>query len=96
MTQDEQMTWLDQHTYRDPRFADTEFTIRRKAVEIVDLVLREGSMDTIVLVPSGDHELGWRRVHIHKHDLIRIGGLEQILLVEEILRRAMNDGGPGS
>ena len=93
MTCEDQWNWLQQQIYRDPRWADAEMEIRRRAVEIVDHVLRYGEINVCILRPSGDKIGGFRTVQIRKNDIAQVGGLEQILLVEEVLRTEMRARG---
>lgn len=91
MNREEQYQWIDEQQYRDPDWADTESSIRRMAVDIRNRLLDRGSHEQVsayVRVRDQESPLGMRTERID-FTLQRLGGLEELLLIEEIIRRKM-------
>jgi hypothetical protein len=93
VTRDEQLDWLHARQYKDPQWATREYDIRRQAAEVMDRLYEDdepGYIKVAVFAPGdGPFGMNFREVSIYKHDVVRVGGLEGILIVEEMLRRAM-------
>ena len=97
MTEQQQMDWIDSQQARDPMWAAQEKDIRSEAArlykEIMDNQLT-GRLTLTVnrplayvqgsLMPIGSFE----SVIVDTDMVAKIGGLEGVLLLEEILRRA--------
>lgn len=93
MTPDEGLGWVDAQQHRDPRFADTEMTIRRAAIELQDKLSQGGTVDMVVhvdVIGAGPGYSSFRTVYF-RSQIHRCGGVEELLLIEEQLRRAMRD-----
>lgn len=82
MTHAEQMDWLDQRQARDPYWSNEEQEIRRQALELAARINEEGPLKLATADPIRG---GWKDITITP---MRVGGYEQVLLIEEILRRA--------
>lgn len=91
MTPDEGLDWAHRQTLRDPRWADTEMTIRRTAMEIQDKLSHEGQIDVTIPVIGAPPGYGSFRMIRVRSQIRRMGGVEELLLIEEQLRRAMRD-----
>lgn len=91
MTPDEGLDWVEVQMQRDRRWADTEMTIRRRAIEIQDKLSMLGVFDVEVAVIGPSEGYGSFRTIRVQSQIHRIGGVEELLLIEEQLRRAMRD-----
>jgi hypothetical protein len=92
MTNEEQWQWVNEQMVRDPYWADTESTIRRQAVEVHERLRDEGGPVRVgVMVRSRDAQMGMRSKRIDFSFSPTAGAVENTLLIEEILRRAMYD-----
>ncbi len=89
MTYEEQLNWIDSRMRRNPDWADTEFEIRRSAIRALnDVLFQKGPVKLSVLRRDPGSPYMFASVDVLV-DPARIGGPEQILLVEEQIRRAM-------
>jgi hypothetical protein len=87
----EQWDWLDNKQVNDQYWADTESMIRREAVRIQSELRatdRAQIVDTTIIRPSASGDLGRTYVRV-SFMLARVGGMEELLLIEENLRRAL-------
>ena len=91
MTPEQQYDWLRENEMADQRWAQTESEIRRAAVEIQNRLAEKGQTEIVtyyMLRPSESGPLGTESVRI-AFMLTRLGAMEELLLIEEQLRRAM-------
>jgi hypothetical protein len=90
MTPEEQFEWVTQQEHRDPYWAHTEADIRRMAVEIQNRLNIRGDTEIVTTsVPTpaaGPMGVSYRTVRFM---ITRLGAVEELLLIEEQLRRAM-------
>lgn len=89
----EQMDWAQKRAYKVLWWAQKEYEIRRQAAQALERLYDDEGPDRVniaVMLP-GDGPLGMRfeTVTLFKSQVARVGGLEGVLLVEEIIRRAM-------
>ena len=90
-TPDQQLDWIDSHAHRDPDWARNEMEVRRMAYEMRDQVLKSTG-PAIFPFHALDHATGsFKTVMIRSESICRVGGLEQLLLIEEIIRRMWLD-----
>lgn len=82
------MDWLSSRLVRDPQYAQQEFEIRRQAAEIHRKLLEPGCPNLVTMAIYRPNEGYASEVSIHKSNVARVGGLEGLLIVEEIVRRA--------
>lgn len=86
--------WLADREHRDPLWASTEEDVRRTAVEAQRRLYTPGGPSQISMAimrpdPSGPLGRSWTEIVFHRHMFTRVGGLEELLLFEEIIRRHM-------
>lgn len=89
---EEQWDWVEKRHYRDPYWAQREFEIRRQAAEVMQQLYSDDGPNRVniaVMTPASQAHLEFNTVTIYKADIARVGGLEGVLLIEEIIRRAM-------
>ena len=100
-TLDHQWEWLRDLDFLDPRWADTEFRLREEAVSIQEQISGSASYQRSVrlLLPSRITAAcaTWASnapmpavspSAVVNLEIYRIGGKEEVLLIEECLRRA--------
>jgi hypothetical protein len=91
MSIQEQWDWIDKRKFDNPFWAETESNIRQLAVQIqqnLDSKENRGLVEAMVSVPSPKGTFGMTAVRV-QFTITRFGGLEERLLIEEQLRRAM-------
>jgi hypothetical protein len=93
MTREEQFDWLDEQAIRDPFWADQESQIRAKAVDI-HKQLSYSSADVLHVAFMRRSSSGVLGMEHDEHtfrasDFVRIGGIESVLLIEQVLREAI-------
>lgn len=97
---DHQYEWLRDLAFFDPHWADTEFRMREQAVGIVEsLTARVYGNDRSVRLSTAQPSsaiasfIGGSAPHVQQHfnearfEVYPVGGKEEVLLVEECLRR---------
>lgn len=92
MTHEEQYDWMDKRAFKSPYWAKQEFEIRQHAAQVVDeLYASEEGFVTVAIMRPGRGPLGFEydTVKVYRNQIARVGGLEGVLVVEEIIRRAM-------
>lgn len=89
MTLEEQAQWLDEQQFRDPDWARNEYEVRRLAYEMRDRVLASTGPVTLAFHRTDPKTGSFRTVTLNRGDIWRIGGAEQLLLIEEIIRREL-------
>lgn len=82
------MEWLVKHEFRDPHWAARELDIRKEAYDIAQRLLEDkGTAVTFAALkrPTMGGLGGYEEITIRPSN---VGGVEQVLLIEELLRRA--------
>ena len=96
MTREEAWDWISERELRDPQWAHHEEDVRRMAVEAQQRLYGPDSQHRVAFVvlakPDRQGRLGrgFKEVVLHRHMLPRVGGLEELLLFEEIIRRELS------
>lgn len=88
----EQWDWVEKRAYKDPYFAQREFDIRRQATEVMQRLYQDDgppSVNVAIMSPATLTGIEFSTITIHKAQVARMGGLEGVLVVEEMIRRAM-------
>ena len=91
MTHDEAYDWVYQQEERDPHWAHSEFDARRGALEAQHKLRSpgwKGEVSISIVRPDRTHPLG-SSIKIVTFSPTRLGGVEELLLFEEQIRRAM-------
>ena len=81
-----QINWVDEQNRRDAHWAAHEMEVRRLAFEIQGK-LRGGDNNVSVAVSTMRYNGTWSYATLH-FTLTRLGGLDELLLIEECIRRA--------
>ena len=88
-TLEEQAQWLDEQQFRDPDWARNEFEVRRLAYEMRGRVLASNGPVTLAFHRIDPMTGSFKTVTLNRGDIWSVGGSEQLLLIEEIIRRAL-------
>lgn len=92
MTEQEVYDWVNERYQRDPEWAYTEERVRQAAVEAqrnLTLSSRYGETSIGLMRPDPHAPFGRSYAIIRLRRMPRLGGAEELLAFEEIIRRAL-------
>lgn len=82
------MDWVTAQEYRSYSWAMDEIDVRRMAFEVQQKLREDGAVH--LAVSSLNRSTGTFRYKTLRFSVMRIGGLEELLLIEECIRRAQH------
>jgi hypothetical protein len=92
MTPEQGLDWIHEQEIADPHFADTEMTLRRTALQVQRELGQSGDFSvTVPIIGQRKDGFGsFMEVRVRARGY-RVGGLEELLMIEEQLRRALRN-----
>lgn len=85
------MTWCDGQQREDPFWAESEMDLRKKAIEIYEKLTQEGGQLTVYARLRDAASPTCYRIETLTFFHRRLGGLEELLVIEEQLRRMLRN-----